>query len=289
MSSAGFVRSCVGVVVGMAAFGPAVAQGALIGQWRLNESSGNAIDSSGSGFTGTATAAGLTYAQASVPAGTYGAITLSAADAAAFGTSVQFTKSLAGRFDLGAPAAIEGLAEGGSPGVGAFSVMAWVYTDSLPAGTTYRVFSTGRPGGWGLGVANVDRVRFTTYGVSDFTSSGTYPFNGNWHHLAATWQDGTLTTYVDGNVAAVTAGGSPVNFVDETGTSFSIGGTDATTNEWFNGRIDEVKLFSTALTQAEVVAAAVPTAVPEPASAGIVVVGAVASRLLRRRRRANAQ
>jgi len=258
------------------------AQGALVAHYGMNEATGSIADSSGNNLTGTPDGTGLAYSQASVPAGTYGSIEILPTNATAFGNSIGFTRSsptAGGRFTLGTPSQIDLLAEGGTPGSGEFTVMAWVFSQGLPASTSYRVFSTGRPGGWGLGLANVDRLRFTTFGVSDFTSAGTFPFNNNWHHIAASWSDGVLSTYVDGNLVSMTASGNTTNLIEETGPSYAIGSTDATA-DYFNGRIDEVRIYDTAMNQAQIIAAAVP--VPEPASTAVVAVAAMG--LLRRRR-----
>ena len=262
---------------------PSAARAGLVAHWKMDESGGEIADASGNDIIGTPSSAGLAYAQSSVPAGAYGSITVLPGDAAAFGTSIAFTRSSAtagGRFSLGAPGAIDALAEGGAPGTGAFTVMAWVQSVGLPASTSYRVFSTGRPGGWGLGLANVDRLRFTTYGVSDFTSATTAPFNGNWHHIAASWSNGALTAYIDGNPVGMTTGGNTTTFIEEAGTDYSIGSTDPAA-DFFNGRIDDLKIFDTAMSRAEIIAAAVP--VPEPA-AGAALAGAATIALGRRRR-----
>lgn len=256
----------------------ASADGALVAYWNLNESGGNIADSSGNNLTGTASAGGLAYSQGSVTAGTYGALTVDAATAAAFGTSVNFTRASSGSFTVNGAAGgvLETLAEAG-PSTGAFTVMAWINTTGLPASTTYRVFGTGPVGGWGLGMANVDRLKFTTYGNTDYLSTGTTPFNGNWHHVAVTWSNGTVTSYVDGN--AVTLNSAATTFTDEASALFRIGGnTDG--SDLFNGRIDELKIFNTALDVTQLRLEAV--AVPEPSAFVLGGLGLLA--LFRRRR-----
>ncbi|QUE52398.1 choice-of-anchor D domain-containing protein [Luteolibacter ambystomatis] len=232
----------------------------------MNEASGTIADISGNGLTGTPSAGGLTYAQPSVPAGAYGAITVTAANATALGTSINFTRASSGGFTVNGTAGgvLEKLAEAG-PSTGKFTAMAWINSSGLPASTTYRVFGTGPSGGWGLGLGNVDRVKFTTFGNTDYLSTGTYPFNGNWHHLAVTWNNGVVTTYVDGNVAAL--GSAATTFTDEMTTAFRIGG-NANGTDYFNGRIDELKIYDTAMTASEIIAAAVPATVGDPAISG---------------------
>ncbi|MFD0894594.1 LamG domain-containing protein [Luteolibacter ambystomatis] len=255
----------------------ASADGALVAYWNLNESSGNVADSSGNGLTGTASAGGLTYSQGSVTAGTYGALTVDSTTAAAFGSSVAFTRASSGSFTVPGTAGgvLESLAEAG-PSTGSFTVMAWINTSGLPASTTYRVFGTGPNGGWGLGVANVDRLKFTTFGNTDYLSTGTAGFNGNWHHIAVTWNNGTVTSYVDGNVFAL--GSAATTFTDEAGTIFRIG-SNSNNTDFFNGRIDELKIYNTAMNVNQIRLEAV--AVPEPSVALIGSLGLLA--LVRRR------
>jgi hypothetical protein len=80
------------------------------------------------------------------------------------------------------------------------------------------------------------------------TANGTaqLPLN-TWTHLAMTY-DGTLRLYVNGSLAASAAGGGAI------GTSsgpFRIGG-NAIWNEWLAGRIDEVRVYDRALSEAEI-------------------------------------
>ncbi|SHK42964.1 PEP-CTERM protein-sorting domain-containing protein/Myxococcales GC_trans_RRR domain-containing protein/MYXO-CTERM domain-containing protein [Rubritalea squalenifaciens DSM 18772] len=254
------------------------AQASLVAYWNMDDVSGNLADSSGNNLTATPSGTGLTYGQASVSSGTYGNITLSGAQAASFGTAIEFDRSQSGYATLsGQPAIIETLAEVGP--TGSFTVMAWVNPESLPSNTTYRIFATGATGGWGLGVANVDRVRFTTFGVQDFTSTGTPVASGTWQHVAATFADGVVSMYHNGQLI----GSNPASsgFVDENGANnFVIGGNSNLTADLFNGLMDEVRIYDTALTEQEIIDAAT---VPEPGATALLGLAGVAL-LLRRRK-----
>lgn len=261
-------------------------QAALVAYWNMNEASGNIADSSGNGLTGTAAgqAGNLTYAQSTVTAGTYGALTIDASTAASFGSSINFTRDLtttanSGRFDLGSPAVIEGLAEAG-PTSGTFTIMAWTNQVGLASNSKMRVFSTGPTGGYGFGMANVDRVAFTTFGNTDFISTGTTAPNSTWHHIALTWNAGVVSMYINGNLTNTIT--NSTGFTDDTFANFVIGANGGTAGgEAFNGRIDELKIFNTAMTVDEIRAAAI-TAVPEPSIALLGGLGLLG--LLRRRR-----
>ncbi|MDB5267267.1 MAG: C-terminal target protein [Hymenobacter sp.] len=80
---------------------------------------------------------------------------------------------------------------------------------------------------------------------------GIKAFNdGHWHHVAATYDGTTLKLYVDG-VLDISSTPSAFN---TTGLNWSIGKRipPLTSTEQFNGRIDEARVYSTALTQAQV-------------------------------------
>ncbi|MGC4003013.1 MAG: LamG domain-containing protein [Pirellulales bacterium] len=254
---------------------------AQVAYWNLNEAAGNIADGSGNGQTGVASATGLLYGQSSVPAGTYGALTIDAATAAAFGTAIDFNKPLAGSFAVAATPLLESLFETAGANL---TIMAWVRTDALPSGTTYRVFATGPTQGWGFGMANVDRIRFTSFGFDDFTSSGTIATNSGWHHIAVTIAGTAGTMYADGNSIG-TFTYVPGRFGDETQTTYRIGSSVGGTSDLFDGQIDELKIFDTALTQAEVRTAAVTIAatIPEPTVVGSTLLLLLSGVMLRRR------
>ena len=76
--------------------------------------------------------------------------------------------------------------------------------------------------------------------------------NGSWHHLAATYDGLTKKVYVDGVLAG---GDSQTGNVGLIGSVLTIGGPVVTgTSGYFNGQLDEVRIWRTALTQAQVLA-----------------------------------
>ena len=75
-------------------------------------------------------------------------------------------------------------------------------------------------------------------------------FDGNWHHLAGTYDGATVRLYVDGveqasgNPAALSA----IDYALADNRTFRIGGYVSACNSFhFNGDLDEVQLFSQAL------------------------------------------
>jgi Concanavalin A-like lectin/glucanases superfamily len=80
----------------------------------------------------------------------------------------------------------------------------------------------------------------------DAAGASALPLNA-WRHLASTWDGRTLRLYVDGTQVAsrslsgrAVASGAPLQF-----------GGNTVWREWFKGVIDEVRIYSRALTQAE--------------------------------------
>jgi hypothetical protein len=128
---------------------------------------------------------------------------------------------------------------------------AWVYPTAL--GTAWRtVILKERPAGLAYGLyGNDDKTRPEAY---SFTGSelglrgpSALPLN-TWTHLAATYGSSTLRLFVNGTQVATRSVGSAL------GTSANplrIGG-NAVWNEWFQGRIDEVRVYDRALTAADI-------------------------------------
>ena len=101
---------------------------------------------------------------------------------------------------------------------------------------------------------------------------------GTWSHLALTYDGSTLRLYVNGTQVATAAA---TGAISPSASPLSIGGT-ATYGEWFNGRIDEVRVYRVALSQAEIQAdMAAPLGGPvdssPPTAPSGLVAGAVSS------------
>jgi concanavalin A-like lectin/glucanase superfamily protein/fibronectin type III domain protein len=131
----------------------------------------------------------------------------------------------------------------------ASTLEAWIYPTSAPAFAA--VVAKERTGGglpYGLESASgVSDAYVNTGGNATARSSSALPVS-SWTHLAQTYDGAAVRLYVNGALAASTpATGSLLNSTDP----LRIGG-DQTWGEWFAGRIDEVRIYSRALSQGEI-------------------------------------
>ena len=148
------------------------------------------------------------------------------------------------------------------------TVMAWYNAGSdgtesqivgIPAGDTWTAPYLGlniwrSPGGGRLGV----QANHNGGGIQYIDAAGTP--EGEWHHIAASYDGQFAKLYVDGQLQGSADGGSAGGSISYTGTpslTMGVSAGDGSGNH-FVGIIDEVKLFNTALSAAEIQAAMVP-------------------------------
>jgi hypothetical protein len=275
------------VIVFVLAFVVSSADAALIGAWRQDEASGNLIDSTGGHPAGVPTGT-PSYGQAGVANGTYGAINVTNAA----GNSIEYGPSDVDEFftvgtDNNNPVMNLDRA-------GAFTVMGWVNPAApAAAGRTYRFLSTGSAAGadrgWGFGLRlnNItgagSAIRFTNYGVADNDSSAFDVTFGNWVHIAATYNNGQINYFLNGNALDADTSlfgndGAPARLV----IGGRLGGNDT---DQMNGRVDGVQVYNEVLTADQIrQAAAASVSVPEPSA--VFMLGVASCLALVRRQRA---
>jgi len=211
-----------------------------IGYWRLGEDSTTAIAADSSG---AATPNNGFYTRG-VTSGVSGAIHGDSDTAASFdGVSafVVIPNSTGGTFDL----------------LSSFSLEAWVINNGQSgAGQAGRILSNRAANGWGFGILHSgtpDRVRFTTFGVKDYDSNMTViPEDGSWHHIVVVFDSTfTATFYLDGQLTDSIPGSGPAK---TSSNDLNIGRNPGTTQEYFNGSIDEAAIYNYELTAAQVAA-----------------------------------
>ena len=106
------------------------------------------------------------------------------------------------------------------------------------------------------------------FGKSNDTSAFTVPntSDGNWHHLVVTYDQSNLKVYIDGNLEATPSLPSS-NYATSSGLTI---GSWSDNNRYFDGSIDEVAVFNTALSADKIQqiydATAVVNGVPQTAN-----------------------
>lgn len=148
-------------------------------------------------------------------------------------------------------------------GTGGFSVSAWVRTSSPTDQVIVQQRSpAGYNGEYVLQTLPSGHVHFWTVGgftAGPRVTSAQPIHDGQWHHVTGVREDdGTMRLYIDG-LQAGNAPGSPRPLV-------ALGvylGADKRDNKYFfNGTLDEVRIYNRALLPAEVIALAGPSIIP---------------------------
>ncbi len=192
----------------------------------------NLLDSSGNGNNGTATG---TPAYAAGQAGQ--AINLGGAASVTAG-NIGVTGA--------APRTIAGWAKASVP---ASSIAAWTNVFGLSgASASYRHFDI-------QAVGDTGATTWGYYGIHIYSGEDNIiPIDQDWHHLAATYDGTTITGYADGHKT-----GSFDQALDTEGV-MQIGQRGDNAN-MFNGMVDDVRVYSRALSQGEIASLAGKTAV----------------------------
>ena len=229
--------SAVVTVAGAAASYPAQVRADFpMFQWRLDETSGPALDASGNGFTGNYLG--------SITRGVPGAVTGSGA--AQFNGSNGFVTA-ATRI----------------PGQQTFSAEAWFRTTTRRGGKIigFGNSQSGTSGNYDRHVYMTDagRLIFGVFAgsypgsIRSIQSAGVYN-DGNWHHVVGTLGPAGMVLYVDG--AAV--GTDPTTLASFYNGYWRVGGDNLNswpsrpTSSFFSGVIDEVAVYDYALTPTQV-------------------------------------
>jgi len=129
---------------------------------------------------------------------------------------------------------------------GAWSFSCWTYQTSQASWSATCGASNLSP--WiGIGANGIIRVHDTIASFND--TDGTPCSTNQWDHIVVTWDgSSTMHIYVNDTDEAFTNSGG---FGNQTGTGFHLA-SNVSTGNWFNGRMDEVGLWSRELTSAEV-------------------------------------
>jgi len=122
---------------------------------------------------------------------------------------------------------------------------------SSTTGTFYNPFSSGTPSNgqtFNIKVTPTGHLGFMGYNDDYYPASGRQIADGNWHHVAISYNGLTLTAYIDGIVEWTT--NKTLNTV---GTSNYLGRSNHIgAEQFYNGLIDEVRVWNVALTQTQI-------------------------------------
>lgn len=195
----------------------------LVSYWKLDESSGNAADSVGSN---TGTNSNVTYAAAKINNG--GVFNGSSAELNIGTTSSLKTSS--------------------------FSISTWINGDTFATNGRF-IFCNqihGNYYGWNLNIGTDSKVYLSLQSSAATKHIGSVATlsTGMWYHLVATYDGTTGKIYINGTENKSEASGLTLAY--EAGAEVMIGNRDGSTVNWFDGIIDEVGIWSRALSSTEV-------------------------------------
>jgi hypothetical protein len=130
----------------------------------------------------------------------------------------------------------------------AWSFEAWFNTTNTTA-TKEMIRRDGNGRAYLLRVTG-QNIEWYCNGGTEILTSGTNYADGKWHHAVGTYSSGTIKLYIDG----VQYGTTGTGVAGTTGTTTIAIGWDGGTSEYFNGKLDEIAIYSVALTQTQVTA-----------------------------------
>ncbi|MFC1609581.1 LamG domain-containing protein [Myxococcota bacterium] len=136
---------------------------------------------------------------------------------------------------------------------GDVSLMAWTYLDVFDPTAYYTIVATGVGGSHGYAL-NVRRgvFNFVNIGNEDIPSTIT-PIVGEWHHFATTFTASTLDVhfFVDGVLVDTQTAAMDLT-QPQAGDDLIVGAWISGSNSYWDGRLDQVRLYSRALSEQEV-------------------------------------
>ena len=134
------------------------------------------------------------------------------------------------------------------------SVVAWIKTTQASEGQILRSSQNGPYIIFGI---NDSKLRAQIYDLTnnanDERSNGPIVNDGQWHHVAVVFdRDGHLTFYNDGEAKKGVEISAVKGNIEMTGPCLAIGKRPGTEEQFFDGIIDEVALFKSALTKNDI-------------------------------------
>ena len=146
------------------------------------------------------------------------------------------------------------------PSLSTFSFEGWIFPRSTNYDRIFSNYSAAVNGAYIIDTYNTTNngkgIRFSLYGTGNVLYSVTAPnvlTSNDWNHIACTFDNGLMTVYVNG--FEVVSGTAPYTSIAQISNYLTFGEDVLIgTAEYLNGKLDEVRVWSKALSQAEVTA-----------------------------------
>jgi len=141
----------------------------------------------------------------------------------------------------------------GISGAGVRTISAWINVNSLSA--TQTIFQFGASAAkerFGFAIDTAGKLYVEYYGRDAITSSAQIT-TGSWFNVAVTYNGGAIETatntqiYVNGSAVAMSTTGTSTGAANTGDSNYGIGYRRPSTSQYFNGKIDQVRIFNTAL------------------------------------------
>lgn len=198
----------------------------LVGWWKLDDAESTALDSSGRGNHGTLVG-GPVWGEGRIRGG----LTFN-------GTSNYVQCSGGTGLDVRS----------------ALTVTMWVRTADAANGERNAYLMKGEFT-YGMRHRDSNEIEFYIYSLGHQYARVpvTSAFNGTWHHLAGTYDGTALRLYIDGEVQATTPWTGPINIDENYYVNFGRNSQGDSTAQWYyQGDLDEVRIYDRALSQEEI-------------------------------------
>jgi len=211
---------------GGAVFKRATFNDGMVGYWNMDDNSfGNATPADNSGYLNTGSSNNVTRNTTSLP-------------------SLAFTNTSYATFN--GSSSVVTLTVSRLPAANAAqSISAWINVSGLPASASSLVSLTSASSAVKLGLGPTALSVQRNDGSALISTAA--PTTGTWHHVAYTWDGATNRLYVDGAAVTPTATSHDSGAV----TDAFLGATSASAG-FYNGSLDEVRVYDRALTAQEV-------------------------------------
>ena len=147
----------------------------------------------------------------------------------------------------------------GLGGAATRTISAWINVNSLSGNRT--IFQYGNSAAnnrFGFAIESTTGKLYVEYYGRDAITSSPQITVGNWFHVVATYNGGAIETptntqiYVNGSAVSMSTTGTETGVANTTDSNYGIGYRRASSTQYFNGKIDQVRIFNKALSSSEV-------------------------------------